>query len=128
DPAEDNMLKVTGDGRRAALDLRLVDPTFAGIDGKLSHAADRIAAIHHDTRSLTYVDDHGQPAVRPGALQLVFCDVSTPAGDGWNAYDELRALLVDRGVPTESIRYMQDANTDVAKAKLFAACRDGSVA
>ncbi len=128
DPAEDNMLKVTGDGRRAALDLRLVDPTFDGIDGKLSHAADRIAAIYHDTRSLTYVDDHGQPAVRSGALQLVFCDVSTPAGDGWNAYDELRALLVDRGVPTESIRYMQDASTDVAKAKLFAACRDGSVA
>jgi hypothetical protein len=58
----------------------------------------------------------------------VFCDVSTPAGAGWNAYDELRALLVERGVPTEAIRYMQSASTDVAKAKLFAACRDGRVA
>jgi len=129
DPSEDNMLKVTGDGRRAALDLRLVD---AGLDdptgGKLTVAAQRIAAVHHGTRDRSYLDEHGQPAVRSGALQLVFCDVSTPAGDGWNAYDELRALLVDRGVPTEAIRYMQSASTDVAKAKLFAACRDGSVA
>jgi len=128
DPAEDNMLKVTGDGRRAALDLRLVD---AGTDldgGKLTVAAQRIAEIHHATRDHTYRDDAGHVAARRGALQLVFCDVSTPAGSGWNAYDELRALLVSRGVPTESIRYMQQAQTDAAKAKLFAACRDGSVA
>jgi hypothetical protein len=58
-------------------------------------------------------------------LQLVFCDVSTPAGDGWNAYDERRGLLVARGVPSGSIRYMQQARTDSAKATLFAACRDG---
>jgi N12 class adenine-specific DNA methylase len=129
DPSEDNMLKVTGDGRRAALDLRLVDASAddpAG--GKLTVAAQHIAAIHHDTRDHAYLDEHGQPAPRSGALQLVFCDVSTPAGTGWNAYDELRSLLVERGVPTEAIRYMQSASTDVAKAKLFAACRDGSIA
>jgi N12 class adenine-specific DNA methylase len=129
DPSEDNMFKVTGDGRRAALDLRLVGAAADNpVGGKLAVAAQRIAAIHHGTRDHSYLDEHGQPADRSGALQLVFCDVSTPAGAGWNAYDEMRSLLVERGVPTEAIRYMQSANTDVAKAKLFAACRDGSVA
>lgn len=127
DPAEDNMLKVTGDGRRAALDTRLVGLDAPTTGGKLAVVAQRIAAIHHSTRDLRFADEHGQLTIRPGALQLVFCDVSTPAGDGWNAYDELRALLVRRGVDTESIRYMQSAQTDQAKAKLFAACRDGSI-
>lgn len=128
DPSEDNMLKVTGDGRRAALDLRLVDAGHEPDGGKLTDAVQRIAEIHHATREHHYCDEHGQLTLRPGALQLVFCDVSTPAGEGWNAYDELHAQLVDQGVPTESIRYMQQAHTDGAKAKLFAACRDGSVA
>ena len=127
DPSEDNMLKVTGDGRRAALDLRLVGEP-ANERGKLRVAGQRIAAIHHATREHRYADDHGQLTIRPGALQLVFCDVSTPAGDGWNAYDELRDQLVRRGVDAGSIRYTQDAKTDVSKAKLFAACRDGTVA
>lgn len=126
DPSEDNMLKVTGDGRRAALDLRLVGET-PGEAGKLNVAAQRIAAIHHATCDLRYTDEGGQLTLRPGALQLVFCDVSTPAAEGWNAYDELRVLLVRRGVDGGSIRYMQDAKTDVAKAKLFAACREGTV-
>jgi hypothetical protein len=128
DPTEDNMLKVTGDGRRAAVDLRLVggDPPAEG--GKLTAAAQRIAAVHHATRDNRYEDEHGQLTLRPGALQLVFCDVSTPASAGWNAYDELRDLLVRRGVEPGTIRYMQDAQTDAAKAALFAACRDGSVA
>jgi len=126
-PSEDNMLAITGDGRRAALDLRLVghDPDPEG--GKIAAAAQRVASIHHATSSRTYLDPGGRPALRPGGLQLVFCDVSTPAGDGWNAYDELRTQLVQRGVPTESIRYMQDAKNDQAKARLFNACRDGTV-
>jgi hypothetical protein len=128
DPSEDNMLKVTGDGRRAALDLRLVDAEDDPDGGKLTVAANRIAAVHHATRDHHYCDASGQLTIRPGALQLVFCDVSTPAGEGWNAYDELRTLLARRGVSTESIRYMQQAQTDAAKAKLFAGCRDGSVA
>ncbi|WCO67971.1 DEAD/DEAH box helicase family protein [Iamia majanohamensis] len=127
DPSEDNMLKVTGDGRRAALDLRLVGEHPPSERGKLAVAAQRIAAIHHATRDLRYTDDHGQLTLRPGALQLVFCDVSTPAAEGWNAYDELRALVVRRGVDHQAIGYMQGAKTDVAKAKLFTACRDGSV-
>ena len=127
DPSEDNMLKVTGDGRRAALDLRLVGESPPADGGKLTVAAQRIAAVHHATRDLRYADEHGQLTMRPGSLQLVFCDVSTPAAAGWNAYDELRDLLVRRGVDAGSIRYMQDAKTDAAKAKLFAACRDGTV-
>ena len=127
DPSEDNMLKVTGDGRRAALDLRLVGERTPTEGGKLTVAAQRIAAIHHATRDHRYTDETNQLTLRPGALQLVFCDVSTPAAEGWNAYDELHALLVRRGVDHGSIRYMQDAKTDQAKAKLFAACRDGTV-
>jgi len=84
---------LTGDGRRAALDLRLVGEDAPTDSGKLTVAAQRIAAIHHATRDHRYTDETNQLTLRPGALQLVFCDVSTPAADGWNAYDELRALL-----------------------------------
>ena len=90
----DNMLKITGDGRKAALDLRLVGlpPDPAG--GKIAVAAERIAAIYHHTKNRAY------PAAgtRPGALQLVFCDLSTP-GPGWNAYQELKDRLVDQACP-----------------------------
>jgi hypothetical protein len=128
EPDQDNMLKVTGDGCRAALDLRLVggEPDPAG--GKIAAAARRIAATYEATRDRVYRDARGEPAARPGALQLVFCDVSTPAGEGWNAYDELRHELTRRGVPRDAIRYIQDAKTHQAKASLFAACRDGQVA
>lgn len=128
DPTEDNMLKITGDGRRAALDLRLVGEPTAPDSNKLAVAADTIARIHGETRELRYLDIHGEPAPRPGALQLVFCDTSTPNGDGWNAYTELRQLLAARGVPAERVRFIHEASSDDAKAKLFAACRDGRVA
>jgi hypothetical protein len=128
DPAEDNMLKITGDGRRAALDLRLVGEQPDPDRGKLRAAADRIAAIHSETRGRRYLDALGEPADRPGALQLVFCDASTPSGRGWNAYDELRSLLVERGLPRDAVRFIHEATTDEAKDKLFAACRDGRVA
>ena len=127
DPTEDNMLKISGDGRRAALDLRLVgEPPDPG-GGKLAAAADRIAAIHRETGDLRYLDDLGEPSERTGALQLVFCDASTPSGRGWNAYDELRSLLAARGVPESAVRFIHEASTDEAKAKLFAAARDGRV-
>lgn len=126
DPKTDNMLAITGEGRRAALDLRLVgrppDP-----EGKLTAAARRIAAIYEATRDNAYRDPSGQPSARQGGLQLVFCDVATPAGKGWNPYDELRHQLERRGVPTAAVRYMQDSKSHEAKAKLFADCRDGQV-
>jgi len=127
-PSEDNMLAVTGDGRRAALDLRLVHRAPDPTGGKLASAAERISTIHAQAASHRYLDPTGQPHPRPGGLQLVFCDVSTPAGSGWNAYDELRRLLVARGVPGGVIRFVHEAATDGAKADLFAACRDGRVA
>lgn len=127
EPHEDNMLKISGDGRRAALDMRLVGRLPERSGGKLATAADHIAAIHHATREHTYLDPTGAAHPRPGALQLVFCDVSTPASDGWNAYDELRRLLVARGVPADGVRFIHEAATDQAKANLFAACRDGRV-
>lgn len=127
-PSEDNMLKITGDGRRAALDLRLVGRRPVPGGGKVAAVAERITAIHASTQSARYLDVDGQPHPRPGALQLVFCDVSTPSGDGWNAYDELRACLVERGLPAAGIRFVHEAATDHAKAALFAACRDGRVA
>jgi phage shock protein A len=128
DPGEDNMLKITGDGRRAALDLRLVGEEPAPDGGKLRAAADRIATIHRETRSNRYLDALGEPDARPGALQLVFCDASTPSGRGWNAYDQLRTLLVERGLPRDTVRFIHEASSDEAKDKLFAACRDGRVA
>ncbi len=128
-PEEDNMLKITGDGRRAALDLRLVDLEADPHEStKLATAADRIAEIHAASRERRYVDASGAGAGRPGGLQLVFCDVSTPAAAGWNAYDELRELLMERGVPREQVRFVHEAKSDDAKARLFAACRDGRVA
>ena len=119
----DNMLKITGDGRKAALDLRLVGlpPDPAG--GKIAVAAERIAAIYHHTKNRAY------PAAgtRPGALQLVFCDLSTP-GPGWNAYQELKDRLVDRGVPADLVRFVHDGANDRQKAELFARARAGAIA
>ena len=127
DPTEDNMLKITGDGRKAALDMRLVTGEPAGAPGKLQAAAENIARLYHATRSREYLDPvTGQPSPTPGALQIVFCDLSTPA-DGWNAYDQLRDELVDRGVPADRVRYIHEARDDVEKARLFAACRAGEV-
>ncbi len=127
-PDEDNMLKITGDGRRAALDLRLVGERPDPDGGKLAVAAERIAAIYRRSHDLRFLDEAGQSHDRPGALQLVFCDASTPSGSGWNAYDELRELLAAHAVPAEKVRFVHEAGTDEAKAKLFAACRDGRVA
>ena len=125
-PEEDNMLKVSGDGRRAALDLRLIGQPMT-VPGKIGAAASRIAAIWAAHRDDTYqgADDHGEP-VR-GSLQLVFCDLGTP-GDGWNVYGELRSQLAARGLPRAAIRFVHEARTDRDKGELFAACRAGSVA
>ena len=125
-PDEDNMLKISGDGRRAALDLRLAGlPQEA--PGKIEAAAGRIAVIWEAHRDQEYTAPDGRPYPVRGALQLVFCDLGTPGPD-WNAYDELRGQLAARGVPREAIRFIHEAKTDRDKGQLFAACRNGSVA
>ncbi len=126
-PEEDNMLKVTGDGRKAALDLRLVDRRPDPAGGKIAAAANRIAAIHHTNAERTYLDPTGQPSPRKGAMQFVFCDLGTPSAERWNVYDHLKALLVERGVPAERVRFIHAATNDRAKADLFAGCRDGRI-
>jgi N12 class adenine-specific DNA methylase len=129
EPDEDNMLKVTSDGRHAALDLRLVDRKPDPQGGKIEVAASRIAAVHRSTRHLTFLDDSGDPAPHPGGFQLVFCDLSTPRVDGeWSAYAELRRRLVAHGVPAGEIGFIHDAKTDEARARLFARCRSGQFA
>ena len=128
DPTEDNMLKITGDGRKAALDMRLVTGQPASAPGKLQAAAANIARLYHATRAREYLDPvTGRPSSTPGALQIVFCDLSTPGGEGWNAYDQLRDELADRGLPVDRVRYIHQARDDLEKARLFAACRAGHV-
>jgi len=127
-PDEDNMLKIAGDGRRAALDLRLVghDPDPAG--GKAAAAAERIADWYHATKGAVYPDVSGGPSQRLGSLQLVFCDLGTPKPGEWSVYEDLRQRLDVRGVPDHMVRFIHEAGDDRAKAELFAACRDGRVA
>jgi len=125
-PEEDNMLKVSGDGRRAALDLRLVGLP-QNVPGKLATAASRIAAIWQAHRDDEYLAPDGVPYPVRGSLQLVFCDLGTP-GPGWNAYYELRDQLAGRGLPREAVRFVHEAKTDTDLARMFAACRSGHVA
>ena len=128
DPTEDNMLKVTGDGRRAALDMRLIDGTVLEGRCKLDYAADEIAAIHQANAERRYlIPGTDQESSVPGALQIVFCDLSTPKKERWNAYDELRLLLAQRGIPAEQVRFIHQARNDAEKARLFEACRTGKV-
>ena len=122
------MLKITGDGRKAALDMRLA--TGQPVTGacKLDIAAGRIAGIWREHRDQPYNDpDTGERSPTPGALQIVFCDLGTPR-DGWNAYDELRDQLTSLGVPRHQIRYIHEARNDAEKGRLFAAARAGHVA
>ena len=125
-PEEDNMLKISGDGRRAALDLRLVGLP-QNTPGKVVAAAERIAAIWAGHRDDEYLRPDGTPYPVRGSLQLVFCDLGTP-GPEWNVYGELRDQLVRRGLPREAVRFIHEAKTDRDKGQLFAACRSGSVA
>ncbi len=126
-PEEDNMLKISGDGRRAALHLRLVDRP-ADDDGKLEVAADSIHNIWQLHRHNQYLTAANAPALWPGALQLVFCDLGTPKPGEWSVYQQLRDLLTERGIPAEQIAFIHDARDDKRKAELFAACRDGRIA
>jgi len=129
-PEDDNMLKISTDGRKAALDMRLV-ADGRPIEGrcKLDYVAENIARIHHATRKIAYriprTDVH-HPTL--GSLQIVFCDLSTPHPSNWNAYHELRRLLVARGVPADQVRFAHEAKNDTEKARLFEACRSGQVA
>ncbi len=130
DPHEDNMLLISTDGRKAALDMRLVgaEVPVAGVC-KLDVVAENIARINRVAGNVAYRipgTDTRHPTL--GSLQIVFCDLSTPNPRRWNAYHELRRLLIDRGVPGELVRFIHEAKNDTEKARLFEACRSGQVA
>ena len=110
----DNMLLITTDGRKAALDLRLVeeDAAFAR-ESKVWHCAEEVARIYHGTMAQK-------------STQLVFCDTSTPKED-FNVYDELKRLLLARGIPEKEIAYIHSAGTDKQREALFAKVRQGVV-
>jgi N12 class adenine-specific DNA methylase len=115
DPRVDNMLKITGDGRKAALDMRLVGGSVeSGSDTKLSRAVSR---IHHTWEATS--DNR--------STQLVFCDLSTPNADRFNVYDEVRGELLAKGIPANEIAYIHDAETDAQKKTLFDAVNSGRV-
>lgn len=129
DPRDDNMLKISSDGRKAALDMRIIaaDTTPDG-PTKVGAAASAIAAVWQETKDNRYLDEAtGEPHPNPGALQIVFCDLSTP-GEGWNVYEELRDTLHAHGLPYGSVRFIHEARNDREKAQLFAQCRTGNVA
>ncbi|MBO0802826.1 MAG: hypothetical protein J2P25_07095, partial [Nocardiopsaceae bacterium] len=127
EPKEDNMLKISSDGRAAALDMRLVGQAPAE-DGKLDIAAGRIAEIYRDTRDNAYTDRDGNEEPARGSLQIVFCELGTPTGNAkFGVYEYLKAKLADHGVPAAQVRFMHEARNDKEKADLFAAARSGKV-
>ena len=116
-PTEDNMLKITGEGRKAALDLRLVlGPMPDNPEFKVNHAVREIFAVWEETKAQRLT-------------QLVFCDLSTPkpSGGGFSVYDDVRGKLVAAGVPAAEVAFMQDHDSDAAKTALFKDVRAGRV-
>jgi hypothetical protein len=115
DPSQDNMLKITGDGRKAALDMRLVEE-FADPHGdtKLSRAVEGVHNVWQATGNSR-------------SAWLVFCDLSTPDPSRFNVYDELRSRLIDSGIPQNEIAFVHDADTDGAKTRLFNVVNAGRV-
>ncbi|OYO19912.1 helicase [Enemella dayhoffiae] len=130
DPKDDNMLLISSEGRRAALDMRLVpqgsEPT---VPTKIDAAAARIHARWAENRDRTYLGPDNTPHPTPGALQLVFCDLGTPTKDDgrFSVYADLRDKLIAHGIPAEQIAFMQNAKTDLDKARLFERARTGQV-
>lgn len=131
-PSEDNMLRISSHGRMAGLDVRLLPDTEVGPEAlipalfdqptKIQVAAGRIAGIWREHR-----EDRFAGSERPGALQIVFCDLGTPSAEKWNVYDGLRDELAERGMDPARVRFVHEANNDEKKGRLFAACRAGEV-
>ena len=116
DPRVDNMLKITNDGRKCALDQRLLNDMLpdAG-ESKVNACVENAFQVWEDGKDTQ-------------ATQLIFCDLSTPKTDGtFNVYDDVRNKLVERGIPKEQIAFIHEYNTEVKKAELFAKVRAGQV-
>ena len=126
-PKDDNMLKISSDGRKAALHPELVgvdDP--AANTGKVAMAAASIAKTYHRTKNNEYETDSGSTST--GALQIVFADMHASSISDYDAYDDLRDRLIAAGIPAGKIKFMQDAKNDREKGALFADARNGEIA
>ena len=124
----DNMLVIVGDGRKVALDSRLVGLPRDPDGGRVAEVADQIMSEHEQTKDNVYLGSDGKPSATTGGLQIVFCDQSTPSDDGeWSVYDGLREELVERGMDPEKVAFIHEAKTDEARKELFEKCRDGRV-
>lgn len=116
DSSVDNMLKITNDGRKLALDQRLVNELLPdNPESKISVCAEKSYEIWKDTAAQK-------------SAQLIFCDLSTPKGDGsFNVYDDLKQKLIAKGVPEKEIAFIHDANTEAKKTELFGKVKSGQV-
>ena len=115
DPHTDNMLRVTTDGRKLALDQRLMNPLLPDVpENKATACVEKVFEIWKNTAEAQ-------------STQLIFSDLATPGTGEWNIYDDIRNKLIARGIPKEQIAYIHDANTDAKKATLFAKMRAGKV-
>lgn len=116
DPSVDNMLKITNDGRKLALDMRLMNPLAPDDENnKTSVCARNVYRIWEQSREQR-------------SAQLVFCDLSTPKGDGsFNVYDDLKKKLIEKGIPEDEIAFIHEANTEARKKELFGKVRSGQV-
>ena len=115
-PYEDNMLKITNDGRKLALDQRLLNDMLPDEENsKAATCVEKAYEIWQDTKEQK-------------SAQLIFCDLSTPKGDGtFNVYEDIKNKLMEKGVPENEIAFIHDANTELRKAELFAKVRSGQV-
>nr|WP_255459513.1 helicase-related protein [Micrococcus sp. TA1] len=127
EPGADNMLKIMGDGRKVALDGRLVglDPDEDG--GRAVAVAEQVMEVHERTHDRQYTTATGEVSEVRGGLQIIFCDQSTPREDQWNIYHELRDQLVARGMAPERIAFIHDADTDEARQEMFTQAREGQL-
>ena len=116
EPHQDNMLKITNDGRKLALDQRLINDMLPDEEhSKAKTCVDKAFEIWEDTKEQK-------------SAQLIFCDLSTPKGDGtFNVYEDIRNKLMEKGVPAEEIAFIHQANTELRKAELFSKVRSGQV-
>ena len=115
-PYEDNMLKITNDGRKLALDQRLINDMLPDDENsKANTCVEKAFEIWEQTKEQK-------------STQLIFCDLSTPKGDGtFNVYDDIHNKLIEKGVPPEEIAFIHEANTELRKAELFGKVRSGQV-
>ena len=116
DSSVDNMLKITNDGRKLALDQRMLNDMLPDFEGsKINACVDNIYRIWEETANKK-------------SAQLVFCDLSTPKNDGtFSVYNDIRKKLIERGVPESEVRFIHEADTDVKKKELFQKTRKGEV-